>query len=167
VPTCRVCGSAFPNRIRVDGTTRVLNRRKACLSCVPFKAGYRVESVERPAYDSCVLCDKPCTKRLCGSCRTKIRRYRAKAAAIKLLGGVCCACGWEGPQAGFEFHYLGNKEFNFGNVSNKSWKVIVKELRKCQLLCSRCHRISHSTREDAALIAEAERYNGSLLDFGS
>ena len=30
----------------------------------------------------------------CGSCNTKIRRYRAKAAAVKYLGGKCVTCGW-------------------------------------------------------------------------
>jgi hypothetical protein len=74
-------------------------------------------------------------------------------------------CSWSGPQPGFEFHHLRDKDFNFSGVANKSWDVIKMELLKCELLCSCCHRIEHSTREDVLLIAEAERYSGDLLDF--
>src|SRR4030042_3342413 len=43
----------------------------------------------------------------CGACNTKIRRYRAKAAAIKLLGGKGADCGWRGNQAALQFHPRG------------------------------------------------------------
>lgn len=82
-----------------------------------------------------------------------------------MLGGKCIRCGWSGHQSAFEFHHLRDKDFNFGGLANKSWSVLKKELEKCELLCSCCHRIEHSTREDSLLIAEAERYEGDLLDF--
>ena len=61
----------------------------------------------------------------CGSCNTKIRRFRSKAAAIKLLGGKCQKCGWHGNQAALQFHHKNpdKKDFIIGNVSNKSWDV--------------------------------------------
>ena len=80
-----------------------------------------------------------------------------------MLGGRCSDCGWVGPQAGFSFHHLGNKEFAIGMVANRSWEAIKKELKKCVLLCVRCHTIKHSDREDPRLIAEAVKYKGPEL----
>lgn len=164
MPVCKVCSDTFPNRIRVDGVTRVIASRRACLTCVPFKSGTRIESVQRPNYTHCIVCEKPNNsnrRRRCGSCNTKVRRYLHKAAAIKLLGGVCIDCGWTGPQAGFSFHHEHSKEFGIGNVANKSWAVIKKELRKCVLLCVRCHSLHHSDRENPRLLDEIERIMGS------
>jgi hypothetical protein len=101
----------------------------------------------------------------CGSCNTKIRRYRTKLAAIKLLGEKCTDCGWKGDQAAFQFHHIdhNNKDFIIGNVANKKWEVIKKELKKCILLCANCHSIRHSSKNDRALIKEAGRYKGRKL----
>ena len=103
----------------------------------------------------------------CGSCNTKIRRYRAKAAAVKLLGEKCIDCGWQGHQAAFQFHHLNPKEKDFviGNVANKNWESIKLELKKCVLLCANCHSIRHSTKDGEAFIKEATNYKGRKLEF--
>jgi hypothetical protein len=102
----------------------------------------------------------------CGSCNTKIRRFRAKAAAIKYLGGVCRDCGWSGNQAALQFHHTdpNKKDFVIGNVANKSWDSIKKEMEKCILLCANCHSIRHSTKNDEKFIREAKNYQGRNLD---
>lgn len=101
----------------------------------------------------------------CNSCNTKIRRIRAKLAAIKYLGGKCIKCGWNGNAAAFEFHHRASsdKEFNLGGVANRSWDVIKCELDKCDLLCSNCHRMLHSNRDEARWVKEASTYKGRLL----
>ncbi|PIP58094.1 MAG: hypothetical protein COX02_02110 [Candidatus Vogelbacteria bacterium CG22_combo_CG10-13_8_21_14_all_37_9] len=103
----------------------------------------------------------------CGSCNTKIRRYRAKAAAIKFLGGKCQHCNWKGDQSAFQFHHLKpeEKDFIIGNVANKKWDFIKIELKKCILLCSNCHSIVHSTKIGKNFIKEAEAYKGRNLEF--
>lgn len=101
----------------------------------------------------------------CGSCNTKIRRYRAKSAAVKLLGGKCIKCGWSGNQAALQFHHLGGKDFTIGNVANKSWDSIKNEMKKCVLLCANCHMIEHSTKNDSLFRREAENYKGRNLEF--
>jgi hypothetical protein len=103
--------------------------------------------------------------RLCGSCNTRIRRYRAKKAAVELLGGKCNRCGWKGKLAGFEFHHKDgkDKDFGIGNVANKNWEVIKKELKKCELLCAICHDIEHSGYESEDFLKEVERYKGRLF----
>lgn len=103
----------------------------------------------------------------CGSCNTKIRRFRAKAAAIKYFGGKCLKCGWSGNQAALQFHHLNSKEkdFNIGNVANKSWDSIKAEMEKCILLCANCHLIRHSTKDSKKFLKEAFNYKGRNLEF--
>ena len=101
----------------------------------------------------------------CGSCNTKIRRFRAKAAAIEFLGGKCKKCGWKGDQAALQFHHLRGKDFTIGNVANKSWDSIKKEMQKCILLCANCHMIEHSSKLGDEFIKEALNYKGRTLKF--
>lgn len=103
----------------------------------------------------------------CGSCNTKIRRFRAKAAAIKYLGGKCIKCGWRGNQAALQFHHKNpsRKDFIVGNVANKNWEKIKIELKKCILLCANCHSIEHSTKNNIIFLKEALNYKGRKLDF--
>jgi len=103
----------------------------------------------------------------CGSCNTKIRRFRAKAAAIKYLGGRCAKCGWSGNQAAIQFHHKNpkEKEFVIGNVANKSWDSIKSEMKKCILLCANCHAIEHSAKDGEKFLREAFNYKGRRLKF--
>ncbi len=114
----------------------------------------------------CTLCKKNesrTTRTRCQPCNTKIRRHRAKQAAVKLLGSKCVKCGWSGNILAFEFHHLRDKEFNIGRSINKSWAVIKEELKKCELLCSNCHRIEHSNR-DEEFLKVVKDYKGNKLD---
>ena len=122
---------------------------------------------------TCRLCKKTfkdyqkrCRTR-CGSCNTKIRRFRAKAAAIKHLGGKCVRCGWKGNQAALQFHHTNPKEKDFilGNVANKGWDSIKKEIQKCILLCANCHLIEHSTKNEKIFLKDALNYKGRKLEF--
>ena len=96
---------------------------------------------------------------MCGSCRTRIRRFLTKQKAIELLGGKCVRCGYSGNQAAMEFHHLGGKEFILGRgFGIKSWETIKKELQKCELLCSNCHRAEHSKRDEEILLLASRKY---------
>jgi len=103
----------------------------------------------------------------CGSCNTKIRRFRTKAAAIKYLGGKCQKCGWNGNQAALQFHHKDSKtkDFNIGNVANKSWDSIKAEIGRCVLLCANCHTVKHSTRSNREFLKEVLNYKGRKLEF--
>jgi predicted HNH restriction endonuclease len=102
----------------------------------------------------------------CGTCNTKIRRFRTKAAAIKLLGGKCQRCGWYGNQAALQFHHTNplEKDFIIGNAANKSWDFIKTEVVKCILLCANCHMIEHSTKNEGKFLEEAMVYKGKKLE---
>lgn len=98
--------------------------------------------------NKCLLCEKDCDKKICGTCNTNIRRYRVKTHAIEYLGSKCLNCGWVGDLSGFDFHHRNplEKDFNpsAGNLANMSWESVKIELDKCDLLCALCHRKEHS-----------------------
>ena len=162
---CVDCGENFPLLIKVDGKKRNLCNRKRCLKCSPFRIKGKVEYLQpRKFYKECVLCGKQRGLRLCRSCRTRIKRFRDKEKAIRLLGGKCVDCNFKGNHAAFVFHHLDSntKSFTIGSIANRRWELIEKELKKCILLCANCHRIRHSKRNDVKLKKEARRYSGRV-----
>lgn len=79
-----------------------------------------------------------------------IRRQRKfKEKAIEYKGGKCCICGYDKCQAALDFHHRNSndKQFNLSKIStlsfDKNFDLITKELDKCDLLCSNCHRELH------------------------
>ena len=71
--------------------------------------------------------------------RYMLRRYHLRRReAIKKLGGSCRRCG---ETKGLQFDHKDPKKKSFGlwckTVSEEKFQ---KELKKCQLLCWRCHR---------------------------
>ncbi len=122
-------------------------------------------------YTNCKLCKKDLgdnkrNRSKCQSCFTRIRRYRTKLAAVNYKGSKCERCGWTGSIAAFEFHHTDdNKEFAIGTCAHKKWEVIKKEVDKCELLCSNCHRIEHSKHDDKEFLNEVENYDGKNFDF--
>lgn len=101
----------------------------------------------------------------------RTRRETTKIELIVALGGRCRDCGLElseeWPVACFDFHHLCDKKFAIARlVKCKDRTRLLGELRKCELLCSNCHRRRHyrSLKEnqskhachDPAMIASAE-----------
>lgn len=169
MPVCKNCGSYFPSRPIIDGKPRNLSRRSYCLECSPFGEGSRKQLVKREKVTKpCELCgrEKDDNRKLCAPCTTKIRRTRTKIAAINYLGGKCIRCGWNEHISGFQFHHRDPnlKEFEIGDMANKSWATIKQELDKCDLLCSNCHIITHSTRDTEEVMKHVNNYQGKLLN---
>ncbi len=90
--------------------------------------------------------------------RTGVRNAKYKLKALRAHGHVSCQrCGFPHPAA-LEFHHRdpSTKEFNIATavVAPKKypWEAILKELEKCDVICSNCHKIEHCSREyEAAL----------------
>jgi predicted HNH restriction endonuclease len=73
------------------------------------------------------------------------RRRQLRARAVEFLGGQCVICGYDSCVEGLDFHHTieGEKDFNI-SAKMTSWKAIEGELRKCELVCARCHREIHA-----------------------
>ncbi len=86
---------------------------------------------------------KKCFNSYCTQRWTKI-----KIKAIIYKGSKCTDCSNSYPNQPhviFDFHHLNpdNKEFSWNKLRLRSWDKIIRELAKCILLCSNCHRIRH------------------------
>ena len=76
----------------------------------------------------------------------KIRRRRElKEEMVETLGGKCKICGYNKCLSALEFHHhQNNKEGNMGTLlKNDSRQKLLKEAKKCILLCANCHRELH------------------------
>jgi len=76
----------------------------------------------------------------------KVKRIQNKYKAVEYKGGCCNRCGqmFECLDV-YDFHHRNpsEKEQSLNNLVNSNWNNIVKELDKCDLLCSNCHKITH------------------------
>lgn len=84
----------------------------------------------------------------CKDCFNKIcvlRWINVKIKAIEYKGNKCIDCNIQYPYSVYDFHHLDplQKDYDWNKLRLKSWSNITKELDKCVLLCSNCHRIRH------------------------
>lgn len=76
--------------------------------------------------------------------RKKIKEI--KQELVKILGGKCKLCGYSKCSAALEFHH--NKENKTNSITilmgHVSKQKVLKEVKKCILLCANCHREVHT-----------------------
>ena len=79
--------------------------------------------------------------------RVKKWRENTKNRIIASMGGKCCICGYKKCPRSLDLHHLNpaTKEIGMGKIMAHpvAWTRIVKELRKCVLICSNCHGEYH------------------------
>ena len=115
---------------------------KICTSCNEEKliCEFYQQKDRKNGYSHC----KECFNNYC------VDRWRQKKIeSIHHMGSSCVDCGISYPNTHysvFDFHHLNpsEKDVDWGKLRLRSWDKIVKELSKCVLLCSNCHRIRHS-----------------------
>jgi 5-methylcytosine-specific restriction endonuclease McrA len=143
MPICKKCGERFPNRLKINGRTRVLNRRKFCLACSPF-GQHNTRSLEQLPTDCEIQGDNTSKARN----RAKVIKRRKKLAlmVIDYKGGKCQICGYNRCTRALEFHHLNPdiKLFALGAGNTNGWEKTKEEANKCVLLCSNCHREVHT-----------------------
>lgn len=86
--------------------------------------------------------------------------------AIERLGGKCQICGYEKCSEALDFHHINEKSKAFGISSKgytRSWEAISREIDKCYLVCSNCHREVHAGITQLSRETEFEK-QGELLE---
>lgn len=77
-----------------------------------------------------------------------IRSYKRKLELVNLLGGGCKVCKYNKNLAALEFHHRDpngkDSQLDMRTLSNRSMSYILEEVKKCDLLCSNCHREYHN-----------------------
>ncbi len=73
------------------------------------------------------------------------RRKKVRSMAIEYKGGKCEICGYNRCVQALEFHHLSeDKDFGISDKGyTRSWEKVKKEIDKCILVCSNCHRELH------------------------
>lgn len=85
-------------------------------------------------------------------CRPCLYRYQVdrwiqrKVKAVAYKGGKCKICGYNKNHAALGFHHRDSstKDFEWTKLRLRSWKRIIEELDKCDLVCSNCHAEIHN-----------------------
>lgn len=147
--TCLKCQKHFPVCVRINGEVKNLGSRKYCLECSPFN-----RHNTRPIHtniDACPICGSMTKKgrpnrRMCYSCENK-REEKYKLDKVKeIVGESCWICGYDKGFEMLDFHHVRDKNFLLTrrNIGRSGWEDILSEIKKCALLCCRCHREHHA-----------------------
>lgn len=123
---CKGCGKKIPRKI--PHTNKKTNKsRKYCFNCSPSKRPNGNHTKEH-----------------------KSERRKRKEALVKMLGGHCTECGYNKSMGALSFHHKSPKDklFDISNNGNlmQDWDIVVKEAKKCELLCLNCHAELHNGR---------------------
>lgn len=154
MPLCKKgnCKKSFPNiYTSPNGKKHNLQTRKFCLDCSPF-GSHNTKDLNKQVTRICQSCSRASKSKrsLCFSCSYKKRRTEKREKIYKIVGTSCWYCNYD---RGFkaipvlEFHHLNEEEKLFDlsarAIVGFSWNRVKKELKKCVLLCCRCHREYH------------------------
>ncbi|MBR9705542.1 hypothetical protein GOV14_00755 [Candidatus Pacearchaeota archaeon] len=142
--TCKKCGEIIKGRQFVNGKYRNFQRRKYCLKCSPFGSG-NTRKLEAPIkFDVCCRKKRDTEKYL--KWQKKARKER-KNKLVEAFGSCCSFCKYDRCHKALEFHYVDPSEKNI-TISTlgilTKWVKIIKEIKKCIMVCSNCHREIHS-----------------------
>lgn len=152
---CKKCGDDFSSRLVVDGKVKRLHNRKFCLKCSPFGSHNTKDLLKHDksiTSRSCKLCGKEIIRKnklptVCWTCTNRLGRNSKIEKIQQIVGTNCWICNYGECWKAMDFHHvysenklfpLTTRELQFG------WSKIESELRKCTLLCCRCHREFHA-----------------------
>ena len=116
----------------------------------------RLKTKEERFTKTCIYCGQPFLLRnkyagvraLCYDCMPEGVQF-SRSDFLNFLrkkqGGRCIVCGYSRYLGALDFHHIepSKKELGIGN-SNFRLEEAIKEIEKCVLLCSNCHREYHA-----------------------
>jgi hypothetical protein len=159
---CKNCGEYFNKKVVIDGRARNLQRRKYCFKCSPFDC-HNTKKIENAGFiKSCKMCGKIILRKKekgknCWTCANRKNRQEKLEKIKSFTGDACWECGYNKCWGALDFHHVYPEEKSFSLTMCEiqfSWERIFPEIKKCVLLCCRCHREVH-----AGLISEERVLN--------
>jgi len=113
----------------------------------------------------CIVCQKSLVRQQTKFCsvlcknryhqtyiKQRLKGIENKKELIAQFGGKCEVCGYRKNLAVLSFHHVDpdTKEFKLDlrHLSNNNWTKILREARKCRLLCANCHLELHHPELD-------------------
>lgn len=138
--------NSFPHQIK-----------KKCKDCGKIKmcnwqSSFNISGI--PEYRiRCIECHKKYLKKIRSTDKYKLTRNKRikiylkkrKQWAVNYLGGKCQKCGYQKSLSALTFHHRNSKEkeYEVGQILDLNKNKIIKELKKCDLLCFNCHMELH------------------------
>lgn len=114
---CEYCGRSFTPK------TKNAKNRKVCYDCNPYIAK-----------------DQP------NEYKSKMRELNWNKLKQDLGFDGCVICGYNKYEGALDFHHLNpdEKEHGPSSIMHHQYKKVRKEMEKCVVLCSNCHREVHA-----------------------
>lgn len=115
------------------------------------QTGESYEIVSR-RFLNCVICDRPLSPKRkngkkCYNCIFQKRCNTIRDKVYGIVGETCWCCGYSKGKIGrsvLDFHHMDrtSKSFSISRLAmtNFKWSRVWIEMKKCALLCCRCHR---------------------------
>lgn len=87
-------------------------------------------------------------------------RQKRKQELVYIMGGKCALCGYDRCIVALEFHHIdkSKKERQLSSGNCHSWEEDVKEVKKCALVCSNCHKEVEAFGLNVEITFDEERY---------
>ena len=129
----------FPMRGN-HGRNLDLPDRKICCSCKADKPSEDFYIRKRSGNSLTGMCKD------CNAKTQKEKRRKFKSNCIEYKGGECSCCGYNASDQALDFHHINpsDKDFEISKYRGKFSEKVIKELDKCMLVCSNCHREIHA-----------------------
>jgi hypothetical protein len=161
---CRYCNKEYAIYTYFDGKKIWRPNRRACFECVPYLPGKSITQTKNTldGKRKCTTCERflsfsefsPTDEfgglssycKICARKRKLAHSQKFKKECIDYKGGCCIRCGYKKCPAALEFHHRDptEKEFMVSKLNTAVLtNVIKKELDKCDLVCSNCHKEVH------------------------
>ena len=131
------------NKHNLSTKRKLLNEDKEnriCPKCGKLKN--RSEFYHRRGKDGASVYCKICTGE-----QTMERMREFKNKCVEYKGGECEKCGYNKCKGALEFHHIDRSKKDFTISHSRAYSFddkIKKELDKCILLCSNCHKEEHN-----------------------
>lgn len=176
MPNCLKCGEKFPISIKIDGKKRNLCSRQYCFKCSPFKEHNtkQIHCDEAKYNGPCIICGDTNNKKakrtkICYTCVKRKQELEKCNKLYGIIGEKCWVCGYDKGFSGrsvLDFHHLLGKDFCLTkrNVGQISFKLVLEEVKKCILVCCRCHREIHAGIIDENVVNSVYKTNWAKID---